>query len=293
MKKLSLNSGVPVSVVDGYGGLEVPDESPSHVKVDAEFGLTLPMAKVVFRFHAELNDFLPPSQRQVSFTHVFKERCSIKDMIEALGVPHTEVGCIVVNAVAVDFSYIVQDSDSIDVHPISTATNITPVVSLRPPLPNILRFVLDVHLGKLASSLRLLGFDTLYRNDYDDEELAENSASQQRVLFTRDKGLLMRSRVTYGYYVRATNPEQQIIEVLRRFDLFGKILPFQRCIRCNGLLEPVSKESILDQLPHQTRLEIDEFHRCGACSQIYWRGSHYERMQQFINGVLEAQESAC
>jgi hypothetical protein len=259
------------------------------------------MAKVVFRFNAELNDFLPPSQRQVSFTHVFKERCSIKDMIEALGVPHTEVDCILVNAEAVNFSYIVQDGDlrfaaalryRIDVHPISTATNITPVVSLRPPLPSIVRFVLDVHLGKLASSLRLLGFDTLYRNDYDDEELAEISASQQRVLFTRDKGLLMRSRVTYGYYVRATNPEQQIIEVVRRFDLFGKILPFQRCIRCNGLLEPVSKESILDQLPHQTRLEIDEFHRCGACSQIYWRGSHYERMQQFIEGVLDAQESA-
>ncbi|HEY9829721.1 MAG TPA: Mut7-C RNAse domain-containing protein [Stenomitos sp.] len=250
------------------------------------------MAEVVFRFYAELNDFLPPSQRQVSFTHIFKERCSIKDMIEALGVPHTEVECIAVNAEAVDFSYIVQDGDRIDVYPISTTTNIMPLVSLRPPLPSIFHFVLDVHLGKLASSLRLLGFDTLYRNDYDDEELAKISASQQRVLLTRDKGLLMRSLVTYGYYVRATNPEQQIIEVLRRFDLFGKILPFQRCIRCNGLLEPVSKESILDQLPHQTRLEIDEFHRCGECSQVYWRGSHYERMQQFIEGVLDAQESA-
>lgn len=250
------------------------------------------MAEVVFRFYAELNDFLPPSQRQVSFTHVFKERCSIKDMIEALGVPHTEVNCIAVNAEAVNFSYIVQDSDCVDVHPISTSINVTPSVSVRPPLPTILRFVLDVHLGKLASSLRLLGFDTLYRNDYDDEELAEISASQQRILLTRDKGLLMRSLVVYGYYVRATNPEQQVIEVMRRFNLFEKVLPFQRCIRCNGLLKPVSKESILDQLPQQTRLEIEEFHRCGECCQIYWRGSHYERMQQFIAGVLDAQESA-
>ncbi|WP_349262608.1 Mut7-C RNAse domain-containing protein [Allocoleopsis sp.] len=250
------------------------------------------MAKVVFRFNAELNDFLPHSQRQVSFSHVFKERASIKDMIEALGVPHTEVNCILVNAEAVDFSYIVQDGDRIDVYPSSTSTEATPLVSLRPQLPSILRFVLDVHLGKLASSLRLLGFDTLYRNDYDDEELAEISASQQRILLTRDKGLLMRSLVIYGYYVRATQPEQQIVEVMRRFDLFEKVLPFHRCIRCNGLLESVSKESILDQLPEKTRLEINEFHRCCGCNQVYWRGSHYERMQQFIDGVLDAQEPA-
>lgn len=251
------------------------------------------MAQAVFRFSAELNDFLPASQRQVYFTHFFKERASIKDTIESLGVPHTEVDCIRVNGQAVDFSYIVQDGDRIDVHPISTAQQLTPLVSVRPALPSILCFVLDVHLGKLASSLRLLGFDTLYRNDYDDEELAEISASQERVLLTRDKGLLMRSLVTYGYYVRATNPEQQVIEVLRRFNLFEKVLPFQRCIRCNGLLEAVAKDSILNQLPEKTRLEINEFHRCCECDQIYWRGSHYERMQQFINGVLEAQEPAC
>jgi hypothetical protein len=246
------------------------------------------MASAVFRFSAELNDFLPRSQRQVSFTHVFKERASIKDMIESLGVPHTEVDCILVNGKAVNFSYIVRDGDRIDVHPISTATEVSPLVSVRPQPPSILHFVLDVHLGKLAASLRLLGFDTLYRNDYADEELAEISACQQRMLLTRDKGLLMRSRVTYGYYVRATNPDRQVVEVLRRFDLFGKVLPFQRCIRCNGLLEPVSKESIFEQLPPKTRLEIDEFHRCCECNQVYWRGSHYERMQQFIEGVLEA-----
>jgi uncharacterized protein with PIN domain len=250
------------------------------------------MAKAVFCFSAELNDFLPPSQRRVNFTHCFKERTSIKDMIESLGIPHTEVDCILVNGEAANFSYLVQDGDRIDVHPISTSLAIAPQASVRPELPSILSFVLDVHLGKLASSLRLLGFDTLYRNDYDDEELAQISASEQRMLLTRDKGLLMRSLVTYGYYVRATKPDEQIIEVLRRFNLFEKVLPFQRCIRCNGLLEPVSKELIFDQLPYKTRREIDEFHRCGECSQIYWRGSHYERMQQFIAGVLEAQESA-
>jgi hypothetical protein len=133
----------------------------------------------------------------------------------------------------------------------------------------------------------MLGFDTLYRNDYSDEELAQISASQERILLTRDKGLLMRSLVTYGYYVRATDPERQVVEVLQRFDLFNKVAPFQRCMRCNGLLEPVAKESILDQLPLKTQLSIHEFHRCHECGQIYWRGSHFERMQQFIEGVLD------
>ncbi len=249
------------------------------------------MAKADFRFHAELNHFLPPSKRQVSFTHNFEERASIKDTIESFGVPHPEVDAIAVNGKAVDFSYIVQDGDRIQVHPVSTASEVSAPVSVRPPLPSVSRFVLDVHLGKLAASLRMLGFDTLYRNDYDDEELAQISASEQRILLTRDKGLLMRSLVTYGYYVRATNPEQQVVEVLRRFDLFSKVLPFQRCIRCNGLLEPVAKETIIDQLPEKTRLAINEFHRCRQCRQIYWRGSHYEKMQQFIEEVVSSRDS--
>jgi hypothetical protein len=245
------------------------------------------MAQADFRFYAELNFFLPPSKNQVSFTHFFEGRASIKDMIESLGVPHPEVDLLVVNGESVDFSYIVQDSDRIDVYPVSAASETTPTVSVRPTPLSAFRFVVDINLGKLANSLRMLGFDTLYRNDYSDEELAQISASQERILLTRDKGLLMRSLVTYGYYVRATDPERQVVEVLQRFDLFNKVAPFQRCMRCNGLLEPVAKESILDQLPLKTQLSIHEFHRCHECGQIYWRGSHFERMQQFIEGVLD------
>ncbi|HEY9743629.1 MAG TPA: Mut7-C RNAse domain-containing protein [Coleofasciculaceae cyanobacterium] len=246
------------------------------------------MSQAEFRFHAELNFFLPPNKRQVNFTHCFEGRASIKDMIEALGVPHPEVDWITVNGDSVDFSYIVQDGDRINVYPVSAASEVTSTVCVRPhPLP-CYRFVVDINLGKLATSLRILGFDTLYRNDYADEELAKISASQERILLTRDKGLLMRSLVTYGYYVRDTNPERQIVEVLRRFNLYKEALPFHRCLRCNGLLKPVSKESIIDQLPEKTRRSINEFHRCCECGQIYWRGSHAKRMQQFIEGVLDA-----
>lgn len=245
------------------------------------------MTSVDFRFHGELNDFLPPKQRVATFSHFFKDRASIKDMIESLGVPHPEVEAISVNGEGVDFSYIVEDQDIIDVYPVSVANPQAQTVFLRPSVLSVPTFVLDVHLGKLAASLRMLGFDTLYRNDYDDEELAEISASQVRRLLTRDKGLLMRSLVTYGYYVRETNPERQIIEVLRRFDLSEKALPFGRCIKCNGLLESVEKESILDQIPERTRDEIHQFHRCGECHQIYWQGSHAKRMQQFVEEVLD------
>ncbi len=246
------------------------------------------MAQADFRFYAELNDFLPPSKRQVRFAHFFEGRVSIKDMIESLGVPHTEIDLILVSGESVDFSYILQDGDCIDVYPVSESRHIIPTISVRPTALLVPRFVLDIHLGKLATSLRMLGFDTLYRNDYTDEELARISSTQGRILLTRDRGVLMRRLVSHGYYVRGTNPQQQVVEVLRRFDLFGSVAPFQRCLRCNGLLKSVSKETIIDQLPPQTQQCMDEFHRCIECDQIYWKGSHYRRMQQFIKQLLDS-----
>ncbi|MEH2074946.1 MAG: Mut7-C RNAse domain-containing protein [Nostoc sp.] len=248
------------------------------------------MAVAYFYFHAELNHFLPRHQKQVKISHFFEEKASIKDMIESLGVPHPEVDFINVNGEYVNFSYIVSDGDTINVYPISARSVIIPSISLLPTPLSIICFVLDIHLGKLAASLRLLGFDTLYRNDYEDEELAQISSSQERIILTRDKGLLMRSLVTYGYYVRNTNPQEQIIEVLQRFDLFKLISPFKRCLRCNGLLESVEKESIVDKLPENVRSQIDEFQRCQDCDRIYWKGSHYERLQQFIDGVLDSRK---
>ena len=249
------------------------------------------MAKADFHFYAELNDFLPHKKRHVTITHVFEERASIKDTIESFGVPHPEVDYIEVNSKPVDFSYIVTDSDRIHVYPISAATENTSSVSLVRPQPlKFTRFVLDIHLGKLATSLRMLGFDTLYRNDYDDLELAQISASEKRILLTRDKGLLMRSLVTHGYYVRETNPERQVGEVIGRFALIKFVKPLQRCLRCNGLLEPVAKELIIDQVPPNIQQNIDEFCRCRECAQIYWKGTHYERMQEFIKGITSSNE---
>ncbi len=212
------------------------------------------MPHASFRFYGNLNDFLPSDRRQVEFSRNIKDRGSIKDAIEALGVPHPEVGLILVNGDSVSFDYLVQEGDRISVYPHFTTLNVSSVSQVQPPpLPSV-RFVLDVHLGKLATYLRLLGLDALYRNDYEDEELAEISHRENRLLLTQDRGLLKRSIVTYGYAVRSDNPEEQTREVLERFQLHGAIAPLQRCPNCNGELQPVEKAAIQNQIPHYTRL---------------------------------------
>jgi uncharacterized protein with PIN domain len=212
-------------------------------------------------------------------------------MIEALGVPHTEVDLILVNGDTVDFSYSVRDGDRISVYPVFESIDISPLVSVRPRPLRESRFVLDVHLGRLATYLRMLGFDTLYRNDYADAELAQISAREARILLSRDRGLLKRSAVTHGYCLRATDPRQQLVEVLRRFDLVGSIEPFRRCLRCNNLLESVEKARIVDRLQAETRQNFDEFWCCRACDRIYWKGSHFEQMEQFVARVLRFERS--
>ncbi len=194
------------------------------------------MPQVVLRFYAELNDFLPRERRQAPFAHTFAGRRSVKDLIEALGVPHTEVDLILVKGVSVDFSYLPQDGDQISVYPVFEAVDISPLVRLRPRPLREPKFVLDAHLGKLASHLRLMGFDTLYQNDYADETLARVSETEKRLLLTKDRGLLKRRQVTHGYLVRGTDPELQLREVLSRFDLFDAVRPFTRCLNCNGSL---------------------------------------------------------
>ncbi len=247
------------------------------------------MSQAHFRFYAELNDFVASENRYLTFAHRFEGRVSVKDMIEALGVPHTEVDLILVNSQSVDFSYLVQDGDRISVYPMFESLDLTPLLCVRPRPLRETRFVLDIHLGKLAAYLRMLGFDTLYRNDYRDEDLAGISSNQGRILLTRDRGLLKRSRVTHGYCIRQTDPREQVVEVLQRFDLHAVIRPFERCLRCNGLLKVISKEAIGSRLPSKTRQYYDEFHFCEDCDRVYWKGSHYQRMQQFIDRALQQQ----
>lgn len=243
------------------------------------------MAAARFRFYEELNDFLPPGRRKVEFEHQFHRRASVKDMIESLGVPHVEVELILVNGESVGFDYLVRDGDRISVYPMFESFDITPLLKLRPEPLRVMRFVLDTHLGTLARYLRLCGFDTLYRNDYDDAELARISASEHRILLTRDRDVLKRKIVTHGYFVRNDRPRRQLSEVFARFALYGTIVPFKRCTRCNGLLEEVDKESILHRLEPLTRQHYDDFRICTGCGHLYWQGSHFRHLQQLIGST--------
>lgn len=241
------------------------------------------MDHAYFTFHDALNDFLPRSRRQQVIAHPFDWRASIKDMIESLGVPHAEIEQIAVNGEGVDFEYIVEPDDRVDVYPYGSPADIRQPVALRPPFEGTPRFILDTHLGRLAAYLRLMGFDTLYRNDYPDDELAQVSHDETRILLTRDVGLLKRSLVIYGCFVRQTNPRGQVAWAVERFQLTGNLTPFKRCIKCNGLLQPVAKDSIIDLLPADTAKYYDVFHQCPDCGQIYWKGAHFQQMQALID----------
>lgn len=149
-----------------------------------------------------------------------------------------------------------------------------------------IKFILDVHLGKLARWLRMLGFDTLYRNDYDDPEIVAVAAQEGRTILTRDLGIMKRRAVTNGYHIQSTKPTEQLQEVLSRYDLLSQIRPFHRCLVCNGLLQEVAKEAIVAQLEPKTILYYDDFFQCASCRKIYWQGSHFERMDRFIEKLL-------
>jgi uncharacterized protein len=244
------------------------------------------MNQAAIRFYAELNDFLPEEQKHQPITYTFGVSGSVKDAIEALGVPHTEVDLILANGLSVDFSYRIQNGDKISVYPVFESIDISPLERLRPAPLREVRFVLDTHLGKLAAYLRMLGLDTAYDRDYTDENLARLSLDEKRILLTRDRGLLKRNMVVRGYFLRATNPRAQLIEVLQRFDLFRSISPFERCMHCNALLHSVAKQAIADRLLPETRQYYEEFRACPKCDRIYWKGSHYQRMQRLIESVL-------
>jgi uncharacterized protein with PIN domain len=247
------------------------------------------MSRAIFRFYAELNDHLPPERQRVPFELELSDRATVRDSLKLLAVPESEVDLVLVNGVSVDLSYTVQEGDKVSVYPVFESFDISSVGKVRAQPLRQPRFVLDVHLGKLAYHLRMLGFDTLYRNDFDDSELLTISATEKRALLTKDRKLLENPTVTRGYCVKGKDPREQLLEVLRRFDLYESIHPFIRCLLCNSLLEPVSKEAVLHRLPERVKGIFSEFQRCPTCDRVYWKGSHYERMESFIEEVMKGE----
>jgi hypothetical protein len=248
--------------------------------------------------HGDLVDFLPargraslmsgaPGPALAEVRRGFDGRPAVKDLLETVGVPHPEIGAITVNGAPAGFDHHVADGDRVEAWPAAEAAilGLTPAAAPAPEDTAEPRFVADGHLGRLAAYLRMLGFDTWYRTDAADEQLAAVAAAERRILLTRDRGLLRRSIVRRGAYLRSDRPTEQLVEVARRFGLVDRWEPFGRCLRCNARLVRASREEVLDRLQPLTRIYYDDFRRCPGCEAVYWRGSHHARMTRLVERV--------
>ena len=237
---------------------------------------------VTVRLYAELNDFVPKYRREREHVVDVEGGRSVKDAIESLGVPHTEVELILVDGEPVGLDRRLDGGSRVSVFPHFATLAPDQGSAVRPELSGEVRFVADGHVAALARYLRLLGFDTLCEPGWDDEVLATVSARDDRVLLTRDRGLLRRRVVEHGVFVWDDEPETQLLEVVRRLGLAERIRPFTRCMLCNGLLEDVDKRDVETALEPGTRQSVDHFRRCRDCRRVYWRGSHHPRLLALV-----------
>ncbi len=232
-----------------------------------------------FRFYEELNDFLPAPKRKRAFMARFDGTPAVKDVIESLGVPHTEIDVILVDGQSVQFRHRLHGGERVAVYPVFERFDVHSVCRLRARPLRRSRFLADVHLGTLARQLRLLGFDTLYDVNADDSVLASRCARGRRILLTRDVGLLKRACVTRGHWVRATDPQHQLEEVINAFSLQRDLAPFTRCTVCNGVLRAVTRVSVAARVPARVHARFRRFWECRRCGRVYWRGTHFHRLE--------------
>ena len=240
------------------------------------------MAKATFRFYEELNDFLPKHRRRTDAATTFKEKRSIKDAIESLGVPHTEIDLILVNGKSVDFDYILQDEDRVSVYPVFEYLNISDVTHLRKFPLRRSKFIAGINLGKLAKYMRVLGLDLYFDERLSPRGIIEISKRENRIILTGDRKLLKYREVTHGMFVRPGTTVRQIQRILHDLDIKDRVAPFTRCLGCNSQLHMVPKEEVLDRIPPKARAYCDTYARCPSCDKIYWKGTHYIHMQKVV-----------
>ena len=267
------------------------DRSPQ-VRVPGAAPRPRAAAQATFRFYEELNDFLSLERRGREFTVPCARAATTKHMIEALGVPHTEVELIFVNGESVGFDRLLADGDRVAVYPTFEAFDVTPLLCLRAQPLRSTRFVADAHLGGLAHLLRMLGFDTLYDNAFADHEIERLALHEQRIVLSRDRELLKRSGITHGLYVRSLRSPDQLREVVQRLQLARGARPFTRCLHCNAMLAAIDKAAVLPRLPPRVAATFEHFSACTGCERVFWEGSHWRRMRALMADVLGDAASA-
>jgi uncharacterized protein len=245
------------------------------------------VAAAEFRFYEELNDFLAPARRRRAFSAELAENATVKHAVESLGVPHTEVELVLVDGVSVGLQHRLHGGERVAVYPVFEAFDVAPLVRLREAPLRDTRFIADAHLGRLARTLRFLGFDTAWRNAWGDAELVAIAAAEQRIVLTRDRALLMRRDVTHGVYLRSEAPTEQLAQLVERLQLDLHAARAARCMLDNTPLETVDKAVIEHRLQPDTRARHTAFWRCPACDRVYWRGSHWTRLTAAVERAVE------
>ena len=241
---------------------------------------------ISIRCYAELNDFLPFERKQRNFTLSLKTPVTVAEVIELLSIPFSEVDLVMVNSQPVERSHRLFNNDYVSIYPTFETFDISSLKTTQKQPLRITRFIVDAHLGKLAKYLRMLGFDTLYKNDYGDMEIVEIAKEKERIILSRDKLLLKSPRVNHGYYVRATEKRNQLIEVVEKFDLYSQFKSFTRCMTCNTVLLLKSKETIRNLIDPDIHRCFNEFFFCPLCNKVFWKGSHFERMERLILNII-------
>ena len=243
------------------------------------------MVTATFRFYEELNDFIARPLRRRPFSCACARGATAKHMIEAIGVPHTEVELILVNGESVGFEHPLADGDRVSVYPKFEALDVQPLLRVRERPLRVTRFVADAHLGGLAQLLRLAGFDTLYDNHYPDEDIEAIAAREHRIVLTRHRELLKRRTITHGCYVRALKPKIQLREIFDRLDLAGSAQPFRLCLACNAPLRRIAKEDVAGHVPEGVLERHARFVTCDVCRRVFWEGTHWQRMRALMDSL--------
>lgn len=134
--------------------------------------------------------------------------------------------------------------------------------------------------------LRMLGFDTLYDNGFEDAAIVRLASAEKRVVLTRDRELLKCRELNRGCYVHALKAEAQLQEVARRYPIGQLMQPFSLCLHCNYVLKAADRDAVCTAVPERIQAHYRRFMHCPGCGRIYWEGSHWDRMRRVLAAAL-------
>ncbi|WP_176761300.1 Mut7-C RNAse domain-containing protein [Desulforhopalus singaporensis] len=238
-----------------------------------------------FIFKGDLHTLFSAKKRPSSFSLSLTRKASIKDIIEAFGIPHTEVGKIEAGGTEVDFTFCPEHSQTVVVFPFDFRTTQKLPTLLHPEIGKPIRFMVDRTVLKLGRNLRLAGFDTTVAPAKSFRQTGLQAEREGRIIATRNRDLLKCAQVRHGQLIRSQDHRIQIGEVCDRYGLRRKMNIFTRCPECNAILAKVAKDDILHLLEPLTQKYYTSFMRCVGCRKIYWRGSHHHKMSVFMDQI--------